>query len=120
VLQNIPLIYKGFLDTLKAVLLAIEHSQEKRAERKDAGGTTTTISFSSSSLPLHDLLIMPHFAPAADQPMDVAEEEDKKPRQYMDFHFLLELHDIIAPLLSLKSDAGNAGTSPLALSPVER
>jgi hypothetical protein len=42
--------------------------------------------------------------------MDVAEEEDKKPRQYMDFHFLLELHDIIAPLLSLQSDAGNAGT----------
>jgi hypothetical protein len=42
VLQNIPLIYKGFLDTLKALLLAIEHSQEKRAERKDAGGTTTT------------------------------------------------------------------------------
>lgn len=41
-LQNIPLIYKGFLDTLKALLLAIEHSQEKRAERKDAGGTTTT------------------------------------------------------------------------------
>lgn len=82
VLQNIPLIYKGFLDTLKALLLAIEHSQEKRAERKDAG--------------------------AADQSMDVAEEEDKKPRQYMDFHFLLELHDIIAPLLSLQSDAGNA------------
>lgn len=35
VLQNVPLIYRGFLDSLKTVLLTLEQNQDKR---KDVSG----------------------------------------------------------------------------------
>lgn len=41
--------------------------------------------------------------------MAVVGEEDKRPRQHMNFHFLFELYDVLQPLLFLQTDAGNAG-----------
>lgn len=37
-------------------------------------------------------------------PTDNNEEDSKRPRQYIDFHFLLELHDTLKPMLILETN----------------